>query len=319
MNKQVNLYNLLVSIIVPAYNCEKYIEETLNCLLNQTWEHKEIILVNDGSTDATLAIAKSFEKRGIKLIEQKNSGAASARNRGFIESSGERIIFFDADDFVGETFIESQILSLGSDDNCVCVSAWGRFNKEDKTSFIRCTADKEFNLTFSDWIKYYWRNNIHNTPPGRVIIPRSLIEKSGLWSEKLSLNDDFLFFTKIFSNATIIKFNNKALFYYRSDVDGLSTSKSKASYTSYLNSLISATDIALEKFPDNHDIKRCCANKIQLFVYELYPDYPDLSSEAIVKISGLADPDYPFPCGGYTQLLTSLVGWKLTKRIKLLF
>ncbi len=86
----------LVSIIVPVYNGEKYIGDTLQSILSQNYLQKEIIVVNDGSTDSSEQIIRSFS--GIKYFYQENSGVPVARNRGIRESVGEFIAFSDQDD-----------------------------------------------------------------------------------------------------------------------------------------------------------------------------------------------------------------------------
>lgn len=90
----------LVSVIVPAFNAEKYIAESINSVLDQTYRHWELIVVNDGSSDRTAEITQAFAEsdRRIKYVYQKNQGLAGARNTGIKNSSGELVAFLDADD-----------------------------------------------------------------------------------------------------------------------------------------------------------------------------------------------------------------------------
>ena len=90
----------LVSILIPAYNSEKYIGECIESALNQTYHNREIIVIDDGSTDKTLEIAKSYKSSVVRIIHQDNKGQCGASNRAFYESKGELIKFFDADDLV---------------------------------------------------------------------------------------------------------------------------------------------------------------------------------------------------------------------------
>ena len=96
-NKQIN-----VSIILPAYNVEYYIDKCIQSLLNQTLKNIEIILINDGSTDNTLKIIENFSKLDsrIKVVSKNNGGVASARNLGVTLSKGKYIDFVDPDDFI---------------------------------------------------------------------------------------------------------------------------------------------------------------------------------------------------------------------------
>lgn len=105
----------LVSIIVPVYNCESFLERCLKSLLNQTYDKIEVIVVNDGSTDNSNKILNSFvaiDSR-IKVFTQKNAGVSCARNRGIIEANGEFLMFVDADDWISLETVETCINNIG--------------------------------------------------------------------------------------------------------------------------------------------------------------------------------------------------------------
>jgi glycosyltransferase involved in cell wall biosynthesis len=117
----------LVSVIVPAYNAELYIGETLLSALRQTYEPLEIIVVDDGSTDRTVEIVRGFMARDqrVKLVQQANSGVAAARNRGLREAQGSLIAPLDADDLWKPTKIERQVACfLAAADNLALVYTW---------------------------------------------------------------------------------------------------------------------------------------------------------------------------------------------------
>ncbi len=95
-----------VSIIVPVYNSEKYIEKCLNSLINQTLKEIEIIIVNDGSTDNSLEIIRKFSDSRIKIIDKANGGQSSARNKGLETVCGEYIGFIDSDDWIDLDYYE---------------------------------------------------------------------------------------------------------------------------------------------------------------------------------------------------------------------
>lgn len=90
----------LVSILIPAYNAAPQLAETLQSALAQTWPRKEIILIDDGSKDDTVAVAKRFEKDGVKVVAQANQGAAATRNNLFALAQGDYIQWLDADDLL---------------------------------------------------------------------------------------------------------------------------------------------------------------------------------------------------------------------------
>ena len=96
----------LVSILIPAYNAERWLGATIESALAQTWPAKEIIVVDDGSTDRTLAVARGFGDRGVQVITQANRGAAAARNTALRAARGAWIQFLDADDLLNPRKIE---------------------------------------------------------------------------------------------------------------------------------------------------------------------------------------------------------------------
>uniref|UniRef100_A0A7C4W639 Glycosyltransferase family 2 protein n=1 Tax=Fervidobacterium pennivorans TaxID=93466 RepID=A0A7C4W639_FERPE len=102
--------NVFISFVIPAYNASKYIERTLECVLNQTCSDFEIIIVDDGSTDRTSEVAEKFlldsKFNSFKLIQKENGGVSSARNMGLSEASGDYVIFLDADDYVEKNLVE---------------------------------------------------------------------------------------------------------------------------------------------------------------------------------------------------------------------
>ena len=98
----------LVSILIPAYNSEKWIADSIRSAVAQTWQPKEIIVVDDGSKDQTLSIAKQFESDSVRVFSQKNQGAAAARNNAFSMSHGDYIQWLDADDLLAPDKIARQ-------------------------------------------------------------------------------------------------------------------------------------------------------------------------------------------------------------------
>ena len=99
----------LVSILIPAYNSERWITPCIQSALRQTWQPKEIIVVDDGSTDSTLQVARQFSSKGIQVLTQPNQGASVARNTAFAACQGDYIQWLDADDLLEPDKIERQM------------------------------------------------------------------------------------------------------------------------------------------------------------------------------------------------------------------
>src|ERR1039458_6206765 len=118
-----------VSILIPAFNSQEWIEDTLRSAIAQTWPNKEIIVVDDGSTDRTLAIARQFESESVRVFTHKNQGAAAARNKAFSISRGDYIQWLDADDLLAPDKIARQMESVhgGIGKRTLLSSPWGHF------------------------------------------------------------------------------------------------------------------------------------------------------------------------------------------------
>ena len=119
----------LVSILIPAYNAEAWISDTLRSAIAQTWEQKEIVVVDDGSTDGTLAIARQFESSQLRVVTHENQGAAATRNKALSLCQGDFIQYLDADDLMGPEKIASQMEALGESQNkrILLSGSWGNF------------------------------------------------------------------------------------------------------------------------------------------------------------------------------------------------
>ena len=114
----------IISVIIPAYNAEKTIRQTIDSVLNQTFQNFEIIVINDGSTDLTLDIVSGINDPRIKILSYPNSGAAVSRNRGFDVTKGEYIALLDADDLWTSDKLESQYNALKSHPQATVAYSW---------------------------------------------------------------------------------------------------------------------------------------------------------------------------------------------------
>ncbi|MGA9380619.1 MAG: glycosyltransferase family A protein, partial [Phormidium sp.] len=114
----------LISVIIPAFNSEKTIRETIESVLHQTFSDFELIVINDGSTDAILEIVTSIKDPRIKVFSYPNTGVAASRNRGFSHSCGEFIAFLDADDLWTADKLEAQLKALQENPQAAVAYSW---------------------------------------------------------------------------------------------------------------------------------------------------------------------------------------------------
>ncbi|MDB5120213.1 MAG: glycosyltransferase [Sphingobacteriales bacterium] len=304
----------LISICIPCLNSIEYIKDTIESLLNQSYKNIELIVIDESSSDGTWAYLQSIIDPRVVIYRQIQKGASVARNAAYKHSTGSEIIFFDADDLIDSHYIETQSKLLNGRTDSVVLAQWGRFYNNDLTTFV-LVANPTHSMTLQTWVQEFWYHANPMTNPGRVLIPRPVIEKAGLWNEKLTLNDDLEFFTRIFFNSMSIVFNNKSTFYYRSGINGLSGKKGEKAYSSLYKSVKSSTEIVSKTYEDNLS-KKACANMWQSLIYEFYPHEKKLIKLAELELKMLVASDLRYPAGGFTKMFVKVLGWRLSISLK---
>lgn len=306
----------LISIIVPVFNVERYLEATLISILEQSYKHLEVICVNDGSTDLSSQILENF-KSNLQIIHQKNKGAAASRNAGLAHARGDFIKFWDADDLMNKEYLEAQYLAIKDFPNHVASCKWGRFYNNDLSTFKLNPESVWQDLSSLDWVTKALSQKNDMASSWLWLIPRSIMNKTGPWNEELSLNDDFEFSMRLLSRSKGVKFASNAIAYYRSGNSG-----SLASSTSYqrFKDALKSTDLGVTtilQMKNSEDIKILCANRYQEWVYRMYPYHKDLVKYAQQHITELGGSTKTMEGGAVFQILRKSVGWKIAKRIQL--
>lgn len=303
----------LVSVITPCYNAEKYIREMLISLLEQTYENIEIIIVNDGSTDNSEKIIKTFNDNRIQYYYQQNKGQCAALNYGFSKSSGDYIKFYDADDVLDKNVIEGQVDSLKSSDyKDISFIEWRRFynnilpeqiDHSDQHTIHRDCTPLEF-LTYT--------GNMPMVQCGFWLIPRGLLLKSGLWDERLSLINDTEFFTRLLPYAGCLRFSIEGFTYYRSNHNSntLSADFSEKGIKSALLSIDLMADWML-KTENSARIKKIIANSYTMILEWAYPKHINLSKTIEERLKAFPKKYVQHSkSGNIYNVLLKIVGWK---------
>ena len=205
----------LVSILIPAYNAEKWIEQTIRSAMEQTWKRKEVIIVDDGSRDRTLRIARALESPMVKVVSQENAGGPAARNRALSIAQGDFIQYLDHDDLLDQSKIELQLMGGGIERNSrvLLASEFGLFYRRKEKSMVcpgplwRDLSPEEYFLT-----KFTSNTWLH---PSVFLISRRLIELAGPWLEIRSPDDDGEYFCRVVAACEKIKFIWGARSYWR--------------------------------------------------------------------------------------------------------
>lgn len=210
----------LVSILIPAYNAEPWISDTIYSAFRQTWPRTEIIVVDDGSTDHTRAIADRFAHAGVLVVSQPNLGASAARNKALSLANGDYIQWLDADDILARDKIERQmVFARQSGNNRLLLSSeWGRFLFRTQRAEFTPT-DLWRDLSPVEWLVHKLSQNIW-MQPGCWLVSRELTEAAGPWDERLSFDDDGEYFCRVISKSDRVAFVRGARTFYRSNQIG---------------------------------------------------------------------------------------------------
>lgn len=229
--------NIKVSIIIPIYNVERYLEECLNSIVEQTLKEIEILCINDGSTDNSLAILEKFASKDsrIKLINKENGGYASAINLGLATAKGEFIQIVESDDYCNPSMSEALYDKIRNTDADL-VTCDFYFLKKGKTKY--CTYLKQQDAKIKDF-------NLEKTPYiiAKQAYPwKSLYRKEFLLNNNISMLQDGLgayedqpWNATILAKAKKILYLNKPLYFYRLDANGSSTNNGSKKLINYIN------------------------------------------------------------------------------------
>lgn len=306
--------NSLVSILIPAFKSENWIAETLRSAVNQTWPHKEIIVVDDGSSDKTLEIAKQFESQLVLVVTQPNRGAPSARNHAFSLCRGDYIQWLDADDVLAPDKIERQMnVAIKNRDPRILYSGeWGHFLKRtSKADF--CPTLLWHDLSPLEFFQRKMEHNLH-MQPDCWLVSRELTEKAGPWDESLRRDNDGEYFGRLMLNASKIEFVAGAKSYYRR------TGTSSISYVGKseikIESLFRSINLHvsyIRSLDDGVKTRRACLSYLNTWLHYFFPQRMDLVAQLRELASELGG-DLPDPQLRWKyRLVKVLFGWKAAK------
>lgn len=228
VKEKIELKDILVSIIVPVYNAEKYIKKCLDSLINQTYSNLEIICINDGSTDHTREILEFYRKKDsrIKVVSIPNSGPSVARNMGLDLSTGEYIHFVDADDFIQDNTYEILIECISEFDWDDIIFGGNIIGKYDdyigdilNTKYKKYRNTGPYNVVFNEKSArpYLW---LH-------FIKKSILEqnKKIRFKDNMELGEDQIFLFDFLPRAKNLMVIVDKLYNYRRDVGASITNK----------------------------------------------------------------------------------------------
>jgi hypothetical protein len=302
-----------VSILIPCRNAATTLKETLESALAQEVVEKEIIVVDDGSTDGSLALARSYETRGVRVIEGPRINASAARNRALEASSGHYIQYLDADDLLGADKIRKQIEVLEKHPGCVATARWGRF-RESVSDIVFANDDQLHDWSPVEWLIFHCGQH-QMMHPAAWLVPRAVAEKAGPWDERLTLNDDGECFARAVAQSAGLRFARGAESFYRTvAAHSLSKSRGETAFRSLWLSL-ELTGETLLSLDRSESAKRAVADMWQRFCYEVYPAVPEVRAKVRLMVAELGGSSLEPDFGPKARLMARFCGWRLALRL----
>lgn len=289
-----------VSILIPAFNAQSSIRETLLSACAQTWPHKEIIVVDDGSSDQTFETVKSLHLKDVRAYKQDQQGAAAARNAAYALCKGDYIQWLDADDILAPDKIEQQIktVQLTNNRRTLFSSAFGQFMyRPSRATFVPSALWTD--LSPAEWLLYKLETNAW-MQTACWLVSRELSELSGPWDTRMAWDDDGEYFCRVLLHSDKICFVSQSKVYYRTlgygslGYVGNSATKREAMWRS-----IQLHIDCMRSLDDGPRARSACVALLQRYLIHFYPHDQD----PIKQAQALA-----LELGG--QLFTPTLPWK---------
>lgn len=304
----------LVSILIPAYNSQEWISDTVRSALDQTWGRKEIIIVDDGSKDSTLDVARRFASKNVLVVGTQNQGAAAARNHALSLSQGDYIQWLDADDLLSPDKIERQLLALRSGGNkrVLLSGPWGYFNYRTRhAQFVKTSLWED--LTPVEWLLRKMSENLH-MQTATWLTSRELTEAAGPWDTRMLSDDDGEYFCRVLLASEGTRFVPEAKVFYRI------TTTSRLSYVGTSDkkreALLASMRLYVQRLRGleaSERTRQACLTYLQNWYENFYPERQDLVQQLQAIASGLDGHLTPPALRWKYAWIQPIFGWERAK------
>jgi glycosyltransferase involved in cell wall biosynthesis len=310
----------LVSILIPAYNAEAWLADTVRSALAQTWPRTEIIVVDDGSKDGTLAVAKTFSSDRVKVVTQPNQGAAAARNQAFSLAQGDYIQWLDADDLLSPDKIAKQmdVAEKCADRRTLFSSGWGHFICRPRKAKFAPSLLWE-NLSPLEWLLRKWENNLH-MQTATWLVSRELTQRAGPWDARLLGDDDGEYFFRVIQASAAIRFVPEGRVYYRS------SGASRLSYIGRSDKKMDAQFLGmkmqigyLRAMRDDDRVRAACVTYLQTWLINFYPNRMDIFDAAQQLAATLGGRVRPPELSWKYRWIQQTLGWPAARQTQVVY
>jgi glycosyltransferase involved in cell wall biosynthesis len=306
-----------------VYNAAPWLEATLCSARAQTGARVEVIVVDDGSTDASVEIARRHEGPSVKLVCSPNRGSSAARNLGLAAAQGEYLQYLDADDLLSPNKVAAQLALLrGLPATVVSTCPIVYFDDGREPEAGVTDANLPFAGDCDDPGEFLLRLYGETAPGGMVqtsqwLTPRAVSDRAGPWDEAISVDNDGEYFARVVLAATAVRYASAGRVYYRKHPGQGSLSGAWSSSEAKVRSGIRATDAKVGLLQGRFPAARVAAALTKSYLewaWMAYPRFPGASAEALAKARALAGRPVVPILGARSRLLQRLVGWKGARR-----
>lgn len=314
-----------VSIIIPLHNSEAFIAETIQSCLDQSYPDIEVIVVENGSTDHSYDTVKAMKDERIRLFKIETPNASAARNFGLQQADGDYIQFLDADDLMSPNKIAQQIKALAAKpDGWLASCAWAKFRNHTGEAIIQPQKVWRIEAPMNWCVSAMSGGGM--MIPGCWLIPRSVLDRAGIWNENLSLHDDGEFMCRVLLVSKGNCFTEEALVYYRQVENSLSAQNTSRKAAQSSLAVCHSYKQELLARQDDESTRHALAFCYRRFIYEFHPQHQPLIEEAQKELKKLNVHLLPLVGGNFFKKLAAFIGFDnalklraLVKRIKVTF
>lgn len=273
--------NVLISVIIPVYNVEKYIEKCVMSIINQSYKNLEIILINDGSTDTSKVLCEKLKKKDsrIQLYTQMNSGLSVARNVGISHSNGRFITFIDSDDFIGVNHIMNLFTGISKYDADLCISKLKSIKYEHK-NYKNLIVSNIIKMNKEETLAEMLKQKKFDTNACGKLFNAKLF--SGIEFPPGMLYEDLDTMYKVIDQCSIITLVNTSDYYYVYHENSISNVKFNEKKMDILLITGELNKFIKERYPQLSQIAYARSMSAVINVWKIIDDSEDCMNEQIL-------------------------------------
>lgn len=281
----------MFSVIIPLYNKAPYVAKAIESVLGQTYRDFEVIVIDDGSTDQSLEVAKTFENKSITIISQPNSGVSTARNNGVKIAKHPYICFLDADDWWHPTFLEEMKRLITDFPDAGIYGSGYYIVKHGQERIAPIGAPQGFERGIIDYCEVYAKTLCMPLTSISVVIPKHIFDEEEGFKSQLKFGEDFDLWIRIALKHKVILVN-KPLAYYNQDVDVNNRGVAVHKTYSPVNHFIFNLDYLYDNEKNNHRLK-ILLDKLRVYIllkYRMQRAFPKEYNAEIKKVDFSVQP-----------------------------